>query len=50
MACITIIRINLRFFLAGVGITLAVAAAVIFLLLGLCCCWLVRLVGSNVCL
>ena len=43
-----IIRINLWFCLTGVGITLAVVAAVIFLLLGLCCCWLVRLVGRHI--
>ena len=34
--------IPIVFYRAGIGITVAVAAAVILLLLGLCCSWLVR--------
>ena len=31
----------------GIAVTLAVAVAVIFILLGLCCCWLARLVEQH---
>ena len=37
--------LSIDFCPAGIGITVAAVAAVIFLLLGLCCCWLARLVG-----